>query len=239
MNFHYLWISIFLTALGYKFESVSVLNKPWSECTREEIDSREEDIVNNNVQYCSIVRTGIGSTSLILAGEVDCVLGEKPENSDVPIPWVELKTTADPPNDAPRERQKFERKMLRFWAQSFLLSVPRIMVGFRTQDGFLTRIQEFETQKIPGIVSRGEGTWNGNVCISMTAAFLEFLKQNITGTVGVWRIKRKKSDRVIEVFKVMESGTGNILRPAFKEHREKLLASQIAEKLGGGNDITS
>ena len=107
------------------------------------------------------------------------------------------------------------------------------MVGFRTQDGYLTRITEFETQKIPGQVSRGEGTWNGNVCINMTAAFLDFLKQTIMGKDGVWRIKRKKDSADIKIFQVEATGTGEILRPAFKAHREKLLAAEIVQKLGG------
>ena len=221
-----------LTGVGYKFENLSVLKKPWAETAREEIDSRDKDIVNNNEQYCSIVRTSMGSTSLVLAGEVNCVMGEKPDNPDEPIPWVELKTSAEPPSDNPRERQKFERKMLRFWAQSFLLGVPKIIVGFRSPDGLLTRLQEFETQKIPGIVARGEQTWNGNVCIKFSAAFLEFLKKTLEGQDGVWRIKRSKNSREIEILKVEHSGTGTILTKAFKTHRESMIAAEIARNLG-------
>ena len=189
--------------------------------------------MNNNSQYCSIARTGIGSTSLILGGEVDCILGEKPSNPDDPIPWVELKTSAEPPNNHPREAQKYERKLLKFWAQSFLLGVPKIIVGFRTEDGYVTHITELETQRIPGQVARGERTWNGNVCINMTGAFLDLLKQTIMGQDGVWRIKRKKDSGDIQVFKVLESGTGEILRPSSKAHREKILAAEIVQKLGG------
>lgn len=71
------------------------------------------------------------------------------------------RTTAEPPNDDPRERQKFERKLLKFWAQSFLLGVPKIVVGFRSPQGLLVRIQDFETQKLPGLVSRGQASWDG------------------------------------------------------------------------------
>lgn len=225
--------SISLTDAGYKFENVSVLKKPWGECTREEIDTRDNEIVNNNEQYCSIVRTGIGSTSLILAGEVDCVMGNKPDNPNEPIPWVELKTSAEPLNDNPRERQKFERKLLKFWAQSFLLGVPKIIVGFRTPDGDLTRTAEFETQKLPGIVSRGQASWDGNVCINFTAAFTEFLKKTIGGQEGVWRIKRSKSSREITVSRIEDGGTGLIVTQAFKDHRQRLVAAEIAQKLGG------
>lgn len=217
--------------IGYKFETLSVLPKPWSEVTRDDIEARESHIVNNHAQYCSIVRTGIGTTSLVIGGEVDAVLGEKPESSDDPIPWVELKTSQEPRFDNPREIIKYERKLLKYWAQSFLLGVPRIVVGYRSQDGFLTRISELETQKIPGMVKRGQHVWDGNVCINFTGAFLEFLKQVVVGE-GVWTIRRRRNARQIEVLKSEESGTGMILKDSFKAHREKLRALEISAALG-------
>jgi hypothetical protein len=56
---------------GYKFENLAVLRKTWDESTREEIEGREDDIVNNAAQYCSVVRTGIGNVRMVLGGEVD------------------------------------------------------------------------------------------------------------------------------------------------------------------------
>jgi RAT1-interacting protein len=220
-----------LTGAGYKFEALSTLPRPWGECSREEIESRDEDIVNTNVQYCSIVRTGIGNTSLILAGEVDCVLGHKPEDPNAPIPWVELKTSATQTDQRPKTVRKWEAKLLRIWAQSFLLGVPKVVVGFRSPNGILETVQEMETQKIPGHVKRGCNSWDGNSCISMTAAFLEFLKENLMGKDGVWRVKMAKGSTTIEIFQVEATGTGRIIEPGFKAHRENLLARQIAETL--------
>lgn len=45
--------------------------RPWEDTSREEIEGRENEVVDNYAQYCSIARTGIGSTSLIIGGEVD------------------------------------------------------------------------------------------------------------------------------------------------------------------------
>lgn len=39
--------------------------------SRDEIENRENEVVNNKEQYCSVVRTGIGKTVLCLGGEVD------------------------------------------------------------------------------------------------------------------------------------------------------------------------
>ena len=96
----------------------------------------------------------------------------KPERKEDPINWVELKTSAEIRND--RDMLKYERKLLKFWAQSFLLGVPKIIVGFRNQDGILQRLEELETHAIPGKVKRvGKGTWDGNICINFTAGFLD------------------------------------------------------------------
>ena len=56
---------------GYKFETLSLIPQSWDGTSREYIENREEEIVDNYAQYCSIVRTGIGKSRLILGGEVD------------------------------------------------------------------------------------------------------------------------------------------------------------------------
>jgi RAT1-interacting protein len=72
-----------LTESGYKFEAISLLDQPWDPTPREEIEAREELVVNNNAQYCSIVRTGIGKTRLIIGGEVDA--GMKDDRFKLPL----------------------------------------------------------------------------------------------------------------------------------------------------------
>jgi len=85
---------------------------------------------------------------------------------------VELKTTADIRSD--RDMDNFERKLLKYWIQSFLLGVPKIIVGYRSRDGVLLKVQEMETSSIPATVQRrGKAGWDGNVCINFASAFLE------------------------------------------------------------------
>lgn len=130
---------------------------------------------------------------------------------------------------------KYERKLLKFWIQSFLLGVPKIIVGFRSQNGILQRLEELETKAIPGMVKRqGKGTWDGNLCIKFSAALLDCesftacdlestnassgFKKTIT-TNGVWRIRRRERSPVIEIFKNEETGCGDILSPEFIQWR--------------------
>ena len=137
---------------------------------------------------------------------------------------------------------RYERKLLKYWIQSFLLGVPKIIVGFRSQNGVLQRLEELETKNIPGIVKRqGKGMWDGNLCINFTAAFLDCegftardllttnaslgLKQTIT-TNGVWRIRRRERSSVIEVFKNEDRGYGDILSLKFIEWRSYMDANE-------------
>ncbi|KAF3403464.1 Decapping nuclease rai1 [Penicillium rolfsii] len=206
---------------GYKFEVLSVLHKPWDACTRAEIEGRQNEVVNNSAQYCSVVKTGMGNVRMVLGGEVDAVWDCKPDRKDDPIHWVELKTSAEIRND--RDMIKYERKLLKFWAQSFLLGVPKIIVGFRDQQGIVHRLEELETASIPGKVKKvGRGTWDGNICINFAARFMEWVKQVIQGD-GVWRIRKLEKSHVIQVYKVEESGHGDILSSAFKTWRESFV----------------
>ena len=100
----------------------------------------------------------------------------KPERKEDHIRWVELKTSAEIKND--RDLVKYERKLLKFWAQSFLLGVPKIIVGFRDQNGIVHRMEEVETYTIPSKVKKlGRATWDGNICINFAAAFLECMNK--------------------------------------------------------------
>ncbi|KAK3296927.1 RAI1 like PD-XK nuclease-domain-containing protein [Chaetomium fimeti] len=205
---------------GYKFETLSTIPRPWGETTREYIESRDDEVVSNKEQYCSVVRTGFGKSVVCLGGEVDAIWDAKPETPGQPINWVELKTSAEIRSH--NDQFKFDRKLMRYWIQSFLLGVPKIIVGFRTQGGILSQVEEFKTLSMPEDVKRrNTAKWDGNVCIKFTSLFLEWLRQSISDG-GVWRIKRESKSAHIELFKVEEVGHGSIITDEFMNWRIKL-----------------
>lgn len=65
------WCYLTKPATGYKFETLSTLPAPWGETDREYIENRDREVVNNNAQYCSVVRTGLGKNIICIGGEVD------------------------------------------------------------------------------------------------------------------------------------------------------------------------
>ncbi|EWC45081.1 hypothetical protein DRE_06220 [Drechslerella stenobrocha 248] len=222
---------------GYKFETLSTLATPWGEAPRDEIENRGREVVNNKAQYCSIVKTGFGNCSLIIAGEVDAIWDCRPMNPANPINYVELKTSRIIMTD--NQHFNFEKKLQRFWAQSFLLGVPKLIIGFRTDGGILTSIDIRDTQSIPSKIKKahisqglGPPPWDGNVVINFTTAFLEWLKGTLAGQAGVWRIKYRQRSGAIEVFQVQESGYAGVLTDRFLAWRSELRENRAPEKDG-------
>jgi RAT1-interacting protein len=204
---------------GYKFETLCMLPDTAEHTTKTFIESRPQAVVSNHAQHCSIVHTAIGSNTLILGGEVDGLWSPKPSDPERPIPWVELKTAEElPPNPQQRDILKYERKLLKFWAQSFLLGVEKVIVGFRSKQGILRAIDIYETGRIPGMVRRGTACWDGNTCINFAAAFLDHLKRTIVEE-GVYNISLKNKSGIIEIRKVQEQGTGDVVSEPFLDWR--------------------
>lgn len=220
---------------GYKFETLATLPAPWGETSRDFIESRENETVSNEAQYCSVVRTGVGKTTLCLGGEVDAIWDSKPPRAGEPIHWVELKTSAEFRGD--RDRDNFERKLMKWWIQSFLLGVPTIIVGFRSREGILQRVEELDVAEIPETVRRRSRQWDGNMCINFAAEFLEWLRNKIDDE-GVWRIRRRPRDPHIEVIKTKEdTGHGRILTEEFINHRIKLSLPTMDKPEGAGEEV--
>jgi RAT1-interacting protein len=205
-----------MTYWGYKFEKLALIPTLPKHTPRAEIERHQKGVVSNHAQHCSIVNTSFGPHSLILGGEVDGLVS----NPEQPVQWVELKTSEELP--PPRQQQhrdilKFERKLLKFWAQSFLLGVPNITVGFRSKAGILRSLQTFNTHEIPGMVRRGTNCWDGNVCINFATEFLGWLK-GVVVDEGVYSTVLRKKSGVVEVKRVGD-GTGEIVSKEFKEFK--------------------
>lgn len=210
-----------MTFWGYKFETLALIPTPPASTPRADIERHQRSVVSNHAQHCSIVSTSFGPHTLLLGGEVDGLLAPKPTDPDAPVQWVELKTSEElPPPQYQQHRDiiKFERKLLKFWAQSFLLGVPKIIVGFRSKQGILRNLQTFNTHELPGIVRRGTNCWDGDVCINFATAFLGWLKDTITDD-GVYSIVLRKKSGVVEV-KRIKDGTAGIVSEEFLKWRQ-------------------
>lgn len=131
-----------------------------------------EAVIADSVSLCCIKRSSIPSTFTNLEPPPDTVWDSKPAEQGKPINWVELKTSAEIRDE--RGMANFERKLMKFWIQSFLLGVPKIIVGFRTQGGILSKLEEIKTVAIPETAARrGVRSWDANTCINFASGFLD------------------------------------------------------------------
>jgi len=140
------------------------------------------------VQWCHVVETKLGSSRLILGGEVDCVKGRFMGNTSS---LVELKTSQELRHKG--DEARFDKKLLKFWAQSFLLGVPDIFVGFRSSQGIVQSTQPFRTLDIPRIVrGKGQNSWDAGACLDFAERFLAFLRATMSDSPPdpsvVWRL---------------------------------------------------
>lgn len=174
---------------GYAFESWCTHSRDASRGERIDFDYAHDDPwdgdVNTNVQWCSVVKTKLGELRLILGGEVDCVdpWPTAPETTTsttaapAPPALVELKTTAV--LRRPQDEVHFEKKMLRFFLQSYLLGVDRVLVGFRDQRGFLQATHDFKTVEMPGLLKGKPHAWDRGGCCNLAWAILNFVRERV------------------------------------------------------------
>lgn len=131
---------------GYKFETLVTLPKPWSHCSRSQIEARYKQPASNYEQFISVVRTGIGKNKILLAGEVDAIFDYKEEGLNLGH-YIELKTNRMIYND--NHMRNFEKKLYKTWAQCFLIGIKKIGVGFRDDKMYLKNIEIYETDEVP------------------------------------------------------------------------------------------
>lgn len=156
---------------GYKFEQYTCADI---------VDSLPDPggVVNTNEAFCTVVQTRLADHRLLFSGEVDCreeSAGARPP----PSCYVELKTSAE--ICTPKQRSNFHRfKLLKWWAQSFLPGVPRVVAGFRDHDGVVVAIEDFPVSKMSHLAKSEPNCWKPTVCMNFCCDFLSFVKQVVT-----------------------------------------------------------
>jgi len=144
---------------GYKFEQYATKSR-----------KEDEETVNTNCAFCSVVKTRFDNHKILMVGEVDCS-----ENGHVGLPnYIELKTSKVMVSD--KDNYNFMKfKMLKFWVQSFLIGVPKVIVGFRDDKGIVQKVEEFPVATIPKKL-KGKNAWNPNTLFHFFNEFLQWLR---------------------------------------------------------------
>ena len=176
---------------GYKFEQLCTLEPSADENDGGAAGSASAEAVDANEEFCSIVSLGLDRLKLIVCAEIDAVdeIGAKGEGG-AKESYVEFKTTKL--IRTPRDRTSFERyKLLKFWLQSYLAGVPRILCGFRDDAGSVTVIEAFETLSLHRLVRGKPHAWDPSVCLNFGAQALSWLLREMRHVdVGGTRLLR-------------------------------------------------
>ncbi|XP_034395370.1 decapping and exoribonuclease protein isoform X2 [Cyclopterus lumpus] len=135
-------------------------------------------VVNTNEGFCTVVQTRLADHRLLFSGEVDC-RDKDPNAPAAPACYVELKTSAE--ICTPKQRSNFHRfKLLKWWAQSFLPGVPRVVAGFKDEEGVVVTVDTFPISKISQLIKNEHNCWKPTVCMNFCCDFLSFVKQIAT-----------------------------------------------------------
>ncbi|KAL7633295.1 UNVERIFIED_CONTAM: hypothetical protein RMT77_016400 [Armadillidium vulgare] len=149
-----------MSSWGYKFEQYMT-----NENTNEG--------VNENEEYCCVMRSRLLNHSLVYGAEVDGAdesLYHSPHSSL--SAFIELKTCKELVNQ--REINNFYRFRLRkWWAQSYLVGIPRVICGFRNLKGVVHSLKSFNVDEMP---SMSKIHWDKDVMFNFLNEFLSWVK---------------------------------------------------------------
>lgn len=157
---------------GYNFESYVTSQVEGSLKPTNGTKKSERPASNDSEAFITVIRTRLGKHSLVFGAEVDCCAKE---NGDAPANYIELKTSVQPHHH--NQHFTFKRyKLIKWWAQSYLAGVPKIICGYRDHNGFVKELQTFNTLAIPRLV-RDKGMWDSSICLNFLDRFLGWMKE--------------------------------------------------------------
>lgn len=157
-----------MSAWGYKFEQYLVTDTPNSQ-------PNLSIPVNEKEEYCIVLKGRLNNHTLLYSAEVD---GKDPfyRNFDGDPKstqcYLELKTSRMITSD--RQYLNFGRfKLLKWWLQSFLVGIPKIISGFRDDHGIVRNLEIFPVSQIPKM---SENQWSPSSILNFTSHFMDFIR---------------------------------------------------------------
>ncbi|XP_043216373.1 decapping and exoribonuclease protein-like isoform X1 [Amphibalanus amphitrite] len=169
-----------MSSWGYKFEQYMMSDSPGAAP-----DPHTPAV--ESAEFCCVLRSRLGRHSVVYGAEVDGVDPHREAGDGLSMAqFVELKTSREV--ETPRQRNSLQRfKMLKWWAQSFLVGIERVVVGFRDDDGTVHRLHAYATKQLP----KEQDFWSPSVCMNFAAAFLAWAAEQVTGDDprAVWRFE--------------------------------------------------
>ena len=194
------------TYWGYRFEGYIT--------SHIEPEANEPSQPNNSAGFNSVVLTGLGDHTFLLAAEID---GELRASAQAPpLNYVELKTHRQLIGPTHRQHSFHRHKMLRTWAQSYAAGVPTAMIGFRDERGIVLNVKSYQVADLPGMC---KNYWSSSVCLNFAQDFFDWLSKCIEETDPLqvqYEVTFQPELKRMTLCRVELSDTGQaILTPSF------------------------
>lgn len=150
---------------GFKFEQYVTADSP-------EHPPNSLKPVNENEEFCTMCKTRLNSKRILYGAEIDCIDPTMRQMCSTKR-YIELKTSRE--ITSARQDRNFRRyKLLKWWAQSFLIGIPKIVCGVRDDDGYVLHLKTYETGQIPKMAKE---LWDPCRCFNFCDQFLDYVKK--------------------------------------------------------------
>eukprot|EP00095_Tigriopus_kingsejongensis_P002537 snap_masked-scaffold344_size201325-processed-gene-1.0 protein:Tk02537 transcript:snap_masked-scaffold344_size201325-processed-gene-1.0-mRNA-1 annotation:"protein dom3z" len=176
---------------GYKFEQHLMSDRPG-------VKPDPHAPLNTNEEFCCMFRTRLGTSSVVYGAEMDGV--ESAETVDAQLDlnrlrFIELKTSRRIEHSG-HSRTFAKFKLIKWWAQSFLVAIPKVICGFRDDAGIVHQLKTYPIYELPKM---GAEHWQPNVCMNFLNDFLEFAKTKVTNETQVFQFSWEPGFKDVQV----------------------------------------
>lgn len=106
--------------------------------------------VNESEEFCCLFSTKLGTNSLLYGAEMDGVCSKN--MLEAPVDWktikfIELKTNRTIETD--NQYRNYQKKLLKWWCQSFIVGIENVMCGMRTDSGLVFELNNIKVSDMP------------------------------------------------------------------------------------------
>lgn len=220
------------TYVNYKFETLSTLSQPLPFVSRETLSKRNKKISNNGDKFVSIIKTGVGSSKLLLGTDIDCIFDFKEDGKDNLRHYTKLACSSSINSVA--NTKKFENNIFRNWLRCFLAGIPRITYAFKDENSILKSVEEYSTDEVPVLLKENNPDV-GSKCIDaikwyglFTEWLLKIIPREESSLVRAFKLvlednhlKLSEIESDDEEFQTLVNGEA-ILSNDFKQWRKSL-----------------
>lgn len=159
-----------LTYWGHKFEQYMTSDRPGMAP-----DTNSPVVEHASVQV--VARSRLGAHGIIICGEVDAIDTAAQSQQHPMAKYVELKTVTMVTHERQLHNLR-KNKLWKWWSQSYVMGLKRVICGCRDREGFVRSLMEFNVDTMHEPCER-EHMWFRSEGLNFCDKFLSFVRSNM------------------------------------------------------------